>query len=526
MSELPSDTPSQLRHELEVLAKEIISHQPNDLLQYCANYFNNRLEEERRYARTRLGLPASTGASTSTMFASSEPVKPVGASANTAAVSGIKASGNDANSQLGPHDTHTPTAHELFGGFLRKGSLAESSKGPNAASSSLAPHLAGHGAREVPSPFSHTPRQQSPPAPASSSENHHGTETPTSPSSRAVEGETLFKSHFQSNDTHSSTTSSNSLRDTLLQFNAGRRVSVSAEAINPDQFENFTQRDTTVPTGELLQRLNKSVSKNFLFSNLDEDSLRLLLAALEDITVEKGHTIIKQGDEGDFFYIVETGEVEFFRDGQSISKAGPGASFGELALMYNAPRAATVVATEDCKLWRLDRLTFKKILLDKTTKKRNNYQAFLQNVPLLRSLGQYERTKLADALKTRTYEAGEIVVRQGDPGDEFFLIESGEAIICKEDNPTADRTASSEVLDKSHPTCVGVLHEGDYFGEIALLHDLPRQATVVATTKLRVACLGRQGFQRLLGPVLDTLRQLDPLNLPTSSSSGPSSITA
>jgi len=62
---------------------------------------------------------------------------------------------------------------------------------------------------------------------------------------------------------------------------------------------------------------------------------------------------------------------------------GPGDSFGELALMYDSPRAATVKATSDCKLWAVDRMSYKRILMGATVQKRNRWINFLDQAPIL-----------------------------------------------------------------------------------------------------------------------------------------------
>lgn len=280
-----------------------------------------------------------------------------------------------------------------------------------------------------------------------------------------------------------------------VDFNAGRRTSVSAESLDPEAHATppLASGETSKLSDEQIRRLNASVTKNFLFSNLDDDSLHSVLSCLQEKYVPAGTDIIVQGDEGDFFYVLERGEVEIIKDGQSLGRSGAGASFGELALMYNAPRAATVRATSDCVVWALDRLTFRRVLLHKTASKRSMYETFLKEVPVLKVLGPYELSKLADALNSETYEAHETVVREGDSGDNFYLIESGTAQVARNDQGVVQE-----------------LSKGDYFGEVALLNDTPRQATVTATSKLKVVTLGRSGFQRLLGPVVDILKRQDP----------------
>ncbi|CAH7671098.1 cyclic nucleotide-binding-like protein [Phakopsora pachyrhizi] len=185
---------------------------------------------------------------------------------------------------------------------------------------------------------------------------------------------------------------------------------------------------------------------------------------------------------------------------QGISKKvhsyGPGGSFGELALMYNAPRAATVIATSpSATLWALDRVTFRSILMEHTFRKRKMYENFLSEVPILVSLSSTERSKIADSLEERSFNEGIEVIKEGEAGREFFIIESGRAEVSKK------RSNGEEEV-------VGILGKGDHFGELALLNSAPRAATVRAAAgsgKLKVAALGEKAFTRLLGPVVEIL---------------------
>ena len=182
--------------------------------------------------------------------------------------------------------------------------------------------------------------------------------------------------------------------------------------------------------------------------------------------------------------------------GNIVNTIGPGGSFGELALMYNAPRAATVVSTEkESTLWALDRVTFRRILMDSAFQRRRMYESFLEEVPLFANLSLYERSKIADALDTKKYSPGETIIEEGAIGEHFFLLESGEAEVYKKES-------GDKVLKE--------YKKGDYFGELALLNDAPRAASVVAKKEggeVKVAYLGKQGFQRLLGPVEDLMRR-------------------
>merc|ERR1739838_829991 len=98
-----------------------------------------------------------------------------------------------------------------------------------------------------------------------------------------------------------------------------------------------------------------------------------------------GEYIIKQGDDGDNFYIIDHGEVDIYVDKKLVSTIGEGASFGELALIYGTPRAADVRASTagDVKLWGIDRDSYRRILMGSTIRKRKMYEEFLSKVSIL-----------------------------------------------------------------------------------------------------------------------------------------------
>jgi len=292
-------------------------------------------------------------------------------------------------------------------------------------------------------------------------------------------------------------------------YNMNRRTSVSAESLAPASADDSNWKAPQYPkTQEQVSRLRAAVSHNFLFSHLDDDQSSQVLGALQERKVPaKDVRVIVQGDAGDYFYVVENGSFDIYVSktgrvepggpegmGTRVATSGPGTSFGELALMYNAPRAATVVSTEPSILWQLDRITFRRILMDSAFQRRRMYESFLEEVPLLSSLTPYERSKIADALETTKYPANTAIIREGDVGDKFFLLESGEA----------------EAHKRGHQAPLKSYSKGDYFGELALLDDKPRAASVLSQTEVKVAWLGKDGFQRLLGPVEAMMRRDDP----------------
>jgi len=206
-----------------------------------------------------------------------------------------------------------------------------------------------------------------------------------------------------------------------------------------------------------------------------------------------------QGDIGDIFYLIESGDVDVYvaKKGQEAIKVHrykPWDAFGELAIMYNAPRAATCRAASECKLWALDRISFKVIVVAAAMQKREQYKGFLQQVPLLESLTEMEIMTLADSLAEEKFEEGQAIFNQGEDGDFFYIVKEGTAVCYQKDAEGVDREVAN-------------LTPGNYFGEIALLTSKPRQATVKAAGALKVLSIDKATFVRIMGPLDSILKR-------------------
>lgn len=176
-----------------------------------------------------------------------------------------------------------------------------------------------------------------------------------------------------------------------------------------------------------------------MFMSLEENDLKVVIDAMEEKKVVANETIITEGEPGEVLYVVESGQSTCSKiiDGQSkvLKKFQPGDVFGELALLYNAPRAATIVADTDGSLWALDRQTFNHVVKDASQKKRQQYEQFLATVPILQNMEHYERSKLADVIKETKFSQGEVIIQQGEAGETFYILVEGKCYATLNANP-------------------------------------------------------------------------------------------
>ena len=289
--------------------------------------------------------------------------------------------------------------------------------------------------------------------------------------------------------------------DEVQAGKSDQRKGVSSEVFGAyNKKEDFQPRNIEKTDSQRQQILDR-LSHSFMFTALDEPEREIVVLAMEERRYSPGDTVISQGADGDVLFVVDSGVldcVKVLKPGQDptfLKNYGPGDSFGELALLYNVPRAASITAQTEALLWALDRACFNHIVKDSAIRKRERYEEFLKNIDLLSNMDPYERTQLSDALKTVTFQDGDYVIREGEWGDVFFIVASGAAKALKALNPGEE------------PVVVKEYSVGDYFGELALLRGEPRAASVVAVGALSCETLDRHSFKRLLGPLEDILRR-------------------
>lgn len=235
-----------------------------------------------------------------------------------------------------------------------------------------------------------------------------------------------------------------------------------------------------------------------LFSDFGEDELLALMARFREESFSTGSLVFRQGDESDKLYVVLAGRVVVESrfsgknpDEPPLAELRRGDYFGELSLVKEATRTATVRCVEPTTMLSLDKQTYQALADRYRAIGRKIEEAFqfldlLEEITVFRELSPQRVREVATCMRLRRLDPGEFAVRQGEPGQKFHIIRHGTMRLV--------RNLGSP--DEWHEGDIG---RGSYFGEVALLEDMPSHATAIATSEVELLELDRDDFERLLG---------------------------
>ncbi|MEL6547868.1 MAG: cyclic nucleotide-binding domain-containing protein, partial [Myxococcota bacterium] len=233
-----------------------------------------------------------------------------------------------------------------------------------------------------------------------------------------------------------------------------------------------------------------------LFSFLQEDAFEGVLNSLQLRRFVDGQAIIKEGDAGDSFFILVEGNVSVTRvaDGRTINLAQlrPGAVFGEMALISNAPRSATVTAQGDCDLVELKRsdLEAQAHQLASVTQALRQFtqERFLNNLTatsaIFKPFPRSVRNEIVKRFQDFPVDPGDELIGEGEEGQGLFLVLKGQIRVTKRDNDEDIQLA--------------ILKEGDVFGEISLINDQPTTASCTAKSRGQLLFLPKREFNSVV----------------------------
>jgi len=291
-----------------------------------------------------------------------------------------------------------------------------------------------------------------------------------------------------------------------------------------------------------------AIKNNFLFQHLNTAQRNAVIGVMQPVQVTPGEWVITQGDQGDRFYVVDSGRYEVRVRGPApnggqpdpsggavvhIYESGPDQhpGFGELSLMYGKPRAASVIALTEGKLWALDRRIFKNVVMRSMDVRKDTIRC-LRKVDLFKCLNLQRLQRLADLLCEEHYAADTCILKQGDVSENFYLIISGHCDCMVETSPstattsasaatssainspeettqskTSPQTADSPALSSLGGAIEQQYEANDNFNATALLEPHPATFSVIARAQTKVCYIGKTAFEEVFGPLKALLEE-------------------
>jgi cGMP-dependent protein kinase len=233
------------------------------------------------------------------------------------------------------------------------------------------------------------------------------------------------------------------------------------------------------PEKEDYQIIYDIISKHFFLQTLTHQAKEEIIVSMSLYKIAKGVTLYTQGLPGNYWYIIQSGELSVYMNDKNVGKLKKGESFGERALMDGTLRSNTVIADTECKLWALKRQVFRKIIEFIFTSNYEENMKFLDqvNLPIESTL----KSIMANNLIQEIYLKDQYICREGEFGNSLYIIKDGEVECIKGD------------------TVIRTLKKGDNFGQKALLEGDVRSLDVKAKTDCKIYSISSEFFKNQYG---------------------------
>uniref|UniRef100_A0A4D5RA32 cGMP-dependent protein kinase n=1 Tax=Scolopendra viridis TaxID=118503 RepID=A0A4D5RA32_SCOVI len=267
-----------------------------------------------------------------------------------------------------------------------------------------------------------------------------------------------------------------------------KRQGVSGESFSPNKTTDNIKVQFYEKDFRSKQLIKDAIMRNDFLQNLDSSQVNEIVDCMYPRTFPRGSLVIKEGEPGSHLYVSAEGELIVTKDGGILGKMGSGRAFGELAILYNCTRTASIEALTDAQVWVLDRRVFQAIMMRSGLLRQEQHINFLRSVPLFKNLSSEVLVKIADVLEIEFFPDDEYIIRQGTTGDTFYIIANGRVKVTQ-------RIPGTDTEEE-----IRILERGDYFGEQALLREDSRTANVIALSPgVECLTLDRESFNQLIG---------------------------
>jgi len=269
----------------------------------------------------------------------------------------------------------------------------------------------------------------------------------------------------------------------VVEYISGNKIPPADEPLLIEKFSQLGQVD--------VEEVMASVRENIpIFQKLNTLLLRETMLESNVYRFKSGEIIFKRNDYSNTFYTIFSGQVGIQidpNDKNQVVSLNQGDFFGEMGLISGRRRAATIIALKDCVVFETPRRTMLKLIQSVESVK-----STLDKVSMLRQIQTHlapgvdsdDLAELVDTAEIKNFKTGEIIFNQGDPGNNMHLIRSGSC------------TVSVKVAGKD--IVLNYVPSGNYVGEMALLSDQPRTATVRAAHNTETISLSGEVFKKVM----------------------------
>ncbi|KAM3913472.1 cGMP-dependent protein kinase 2-like [Leptodactylus fuscus] len=231
-----------------------------------------------------------------------------------------------------------------------------------------------------------------------------------------------------------------------------------------------------------------AIMSNDFLRQLEASHVRRMVDCMYERVYSQSQLVIQEGAAGNHLYVLAEGLLDVIQNSRLLGQMHPGTAFGELAILYNCKRTATVKAVTDAKIWVLDRQVFQNIMMSSAQAQHQEYFSFLRSVSLLKDLPEEKLSKIVDCLEVDFYDKGDYIIREGEEGNTFFIIAKGKVCVTQ------------AVEGSTEPQEIKSLGVGDYFGEKALISEDVRSANIVAEEDdTQCLVIDRDTFNQMVG---------------------------
>ncbi|XP_066930430.1 cGMP-dependent protein kinase 1-like [Clytia hemisphaerica] len=277
-----------------------------------------------------------------------------------------------------------------------------------------------------------------------------------------------------------------------------KRIAISAETSDKKTDVDLANVTKTPKSAEARKLIMKAFQGNQFLKHLEDGQVKEIVMYMHLINYKEGDYLIKEGDSGNALFVINKGKLQVHQGDKVLgSPMQPGILFGELAILYDCTRTASVKALEDVEVWSIERQVFQSVMKRTGNLRRDEHYQFLKSAPIFSGLDTEKLYKITEVCEEESFQEGEYIIREGERGDSFFILKEGMVKVLK--------------LLEGHtePQEIRTLNKGDYFGEKALLSEDLRTASIIALAG-GVNCLviERENFLSFIGD-LDSIKEKD-----------------